>query len=87
MPLVRCLSFPGIRCWFWSDDHDPPHFHAKRAGEWELRVNFLEDGDRLFQRIWVKKRIPGKVLREIRTIVLEQREALLLEWEATRETN
>jgi hypothetical protein len=52
-----------------------------------VRVNFLEDGDRLFELKWVEKKIPGKVLREIRRNVLEQREALLLEWEDARGTN
>jgi hypothetical protein len=36
MPKVKCFEIPGLYFWFWSDDHDPPHFHAKRRGEWEL---------------------------------------------------
>jgi hypothetical protein len=42
MPKVECFEIPGVYCWFWSNDHDPPHFHAKREGEWEIRVRFTE---------------------------------------------
>lgn len=36
MPKVACFKIPGLSCWFWSNDHDPPHFHAKKEGEWEI---------------------------------------------------
>jgi hypothetical protein len=51
MAKVDSFAIPGLECWFWSNDHDPPHFHVKRAGEWELKVNFLEDED-LFELEW-----------------------------------
>jgi len=31
----------GLELWFNSSDHLPPHFHARRAGKFELRVFFL----------------------------------------------
>lgn len=42
MPKLVCFEIPGLSCWFWSNDHDPPHFHAKKEGEWEIRVKFTE---------------------------------------------
>ena len=37
---VECFAFPGIDLWFNSSDHDPPHFHARKPGVWEIRVYF-----------------------------------------------
>ncbi|MGL4463704.1 MAG: DUF4160 domain-containing protein [Planctomycetia bacterium] len=80
MPKVRCFEIAGLYCWFWSDDHDPPHFHVKRRGEWELRVKFLEDVDEMFQLKWGDQP-KAKVLKEIAGLVMANRGALLLEWE------
>lgn len=41
MGRVDAFSIAGLDLWFNSSDHLPPHFHARRAGEWELRVFFL----------------------------------------------
>ena len=43
MAIVRAFEIPGLTLWFWSNDHEPPHFHAKRRGEWEVKVHFLLD--------------------------------------------
>ena len=42
MPKVEAFQVAGIEMWFWSHDHDPPHFHAKRGGEWEIKVGILD---------------------------------------------
>jgi len=80
MPKVKCFEIPGLYCWFWSNDHDPPHFHAKRNGEWELTVKFLEGGDSMFEMKWGKTP-KAKVLREIAANAIANRNVLLLEWE------
>ena len=49
MPKVACLEIPGLTCWFWSNDHNPPHFHVKREGEWELKVKFTEGEAQMFE--------------------------------------
>ncbi len=41
MGRVECINIPGLELLFYSGDHGPPHFHAKRKGEWEIRVFFL----------------------------------------------
>ena len=78
MPKVKCFEIPGLYCWFWSNDHDPPHFHVKKNGEWELTVKFLENS--MFEMKWGKEP-KAKVLRKIAANVIANRVALLLEWE------
>lgn len=31
----------GIDIRFYPNDHAPEHFHARKAGEWEIKVYFL----------------------------------------------
>ena len=38
MPRLEAFSIPGLDLFFNSLDHLPPHFHARRRGEWEIRV-------------------------------------------------
>jgi hypothetical protein len=81
MSKVECFQIPGLHCWFWSDDHDPPHFHVKRAGEWEIKVNFAEGEAEMFEQEWGK--VPsGKIRRRLKEAVTRHRAALLAEWEA-----
>jgi hypothetical protein len=81
MPKVVCFEIPGLSCWFWSNDHDPPHFHAKKEGEWEIRIKFTEAEDEMFESVWGDDP-GGKVLRKLRKAVRENRQELLAEWEA-----
>ena len=81
MAKVDCIDFPGLTCWFWSNDHDPPHFHVKRAGAWELKVNFLADADVMFELQWGTAP-KAKLLRQIADAVRANRDALLAEWQA-----
>jgi hypothetical protein len=81
MPKVACFVIPGLSCWFWSNDHDPPHFHAKRDGEWEIRVKFVEGEEEIFELVWGDAP-SSKVLRQLRKAVQANRADLLAEWEA-----
>jgi hypothetical protein len=81
MPKVECIDIPGLVCWFWSNDHNPPHFHAKREGEWEIKVNFLGGESDMFELEWGKAP-KSKVLRLIARAVIANRAALLAEWQA-----
>ena len=80
MPKVACFEIAGLFCWFWSDDHDPPHFHVKRDGEWEIKVKFVEGEEEMFEQKWGDTP-SGKVLRQLKKAVLRHRAALLAEWE------
>lgn len=81
MAKVDCIEIPGLYCWFWSYDHDPPHFHVRRRGEWEIKVKFTECRDNMFEQEWGSS--PGaRMLRRLREAVEVHRDALLKEWEA-----
>lgn len=74
---------PGVRMIFYSGDHDPPHFHASRPGDWSAKVHFLEDRARMFRDIRPKNAtINPPDRRAIIEGVEEHREELLKEWEA-----
>ena len=55
MPNVECFQIGGCRCWFYSDDHRPAHFHASSPGEWEARVYFLLDPPEIEMLFEVKR--------------------------------
>jgi hypothetical protein len=81
MPKVECFEIPGLYIWFWSNDHDPPHFHVKQEGEWEIKVKFAEGEEQMFEQEWGC--IPSsKVLRKLKKAVKKHRADLLAEWEA-----
>ncbi|MFN0056458.1 MAG: DUF4160 domain-containing protein [Planctomycetales bacterium] len=80
VPKVACFEIPGLSCWFWSNGRDPPHFHAKKAVEWEIRVRFMLSEDEMFELIW--GRVPrGRLLRQKSRAVAANRKELLAEWE------
>ena len=84
VPRVLCVSVNGIELWFNSNDHLPPHFHAERLGDWEVKVHFMRDRSEMVEVVYTARpRHPSK--RELRTL-LEQSEthrvALLEEFEA-----
>lgn len=81
MATVRAFVVAGLKLWFYSNDHEPPHFHAKRAGEWELRVYFLRDSSAMIESVWVEKRPSPRLLRTLVDLAAERRGELLAEWE------
>ena len=82
MAVVRAFSVPGLKLWFYSNDHEPPHFHAKRTGEWEVKVHFLEDIDRMIELSWQLSPPAAKVLKNLAELAAEHRAALFGEWDA-----
>jgi Domain of unknown function (DUF4160) len=81
MARVDCIDIPSLVCWSWSNDHDPPHFHAKREGEWEIKVNFLAAVGDMFELQWGSAP-NAKVLRQIAATAIVARATLLAEWQA-----
>ncbi len=83
MAKLTSFSIDGMDLWFWSHDHDPPHFHAKRKGEWETKVKFLENADGMFEVVQTikKKGISKADLKLLPEMVEEHRPELLKEWE------
>ena len=66
MPPVDAISIPGLDLVFLSDDHWPPHFHAKRRGEWEIRVYIqtTTKADLHYDLKWPKRRGAGPDARK-----------------------
>jgi hypothetical protein len=83
MANLTCFSIAGIKLWFYSNDHEPPHFHAKRKGEWEVKIHFLQGPARMFELVWAaKKKQMSKVDRDLLQEMVEQhRFEILGEWE------
>jgi hypothetical protein len=82
MLRVACIRIDGLALWFISGDHMPPHFHVEKAGEWEIKVQFLMDDDEMFEIVWTahEGRPSRRDLRELLAAVRERRPGLLQEW-------
>lgn len=81
MGTLTAFSIDGMKIWFWSNDHNPPHFHAKRDGLWEYRVFFLEEkNSRMMERVWGKS-ISATDRKLLKNKVTQYRVAILKEWE------
>jgi hypothetical protein len=80
---VASFAVGGLDLWFNSDDHLPPHLHAEKPGEWEVRVYFLRDRADMFETKWTTRagKPSGGDLRELRQLVEDHRPNLLAEWE------
>lgn len=86
MPTVTALSVDGLELSFLSNDHRPPHFHATRPGEWEIRVYILTTTERKlhYSIKWSRKGAEGpggRLRRALRRAVAQHRVALLAEFE------
>lgn len=70
---------------FYSNDHEPEHFHARKPGEWEIRVYFrFCTADHLeYEEKWTLKSAgPSKKDRErLCDYVQQHRNSLEHEWE------
>ena len=90
MPEIS--RFFGIVIAMFYKDHTPPHFHAKRAGEWEARVWFLlEQAEMIVMvwemivMVWEENRPAHRTLKLLTQLAEEHRLDLLEEWEEIHE--
>lgn len=81
MATVTAFNIPGLKLWFWSLDHEPPHFHAKRRGEWEAKVYFLRQRSEMIEVEWAGKDPSSKSLKELASLAEAHRVDLLAQWE------
>lgn len=81
---VKAFDLDGLKLWFWSNDHDPPHFHAKRRGEWEVKVKFLLPEDEMIELAWSTGNFPNRTIKALCKLAADNRAALLEEWEAVQ---
>jgi Domain of unknown function (DUF4160) len=84
MATLKTFSIPGLKLWFYSNDHEPPHFHAKRKGEWEVRVKFLEPDETMFEIKWRKAKktvVSAQDKKTLKEMVEKHRFEILKEWQ------
>ena len=85
MGKVECCSLPGYLFTFPSRDHEPPHVHIRRFGEWEIRVDLRQTTTKHLS--WTPKwpktyRGPSRTIRmKIAKLIVENRTQLIEEWE------
>ncbi|MGK7931155.1 MAG: DUF4160 domain-containing protein [Microcystaceae cyanobacterium] len=85
MGKVDSFRIDGLRLFFNSHDHLPPHFHAIKSGEWEIRVYFLlcsQEKGLKFDSKFARHPPSSKEQKKILDYVLKNRASLLEEWEA-----
>ena len=82
MAKLKCFTIGGVHLWFWSNDHNPPHFHAKRNGKWEVRVYFMEESAVTMLDVkWGGKAFTKADKKVIEEMVVAHRQEILEEWE------
>ena len=87
MARVTAFQIEGLKIWFWSCDHEPPHFHVKRRGEWEVKVCFLLSPDVMIEVVEVFGAGPSvRVLKNIIRLSELHRLELLEQWQQIRES-
>jgi hypothetical protein len=80
MAKLKCFSIAGVDLWFWSNDHGPPHFHAKIEGAWEVAVHFLEPEVNMFKIKWQKRPFSAHHRKTLVQKVTDHRNDLVNEW-------
>jgi hypothetical protein len=84
VPRVSCFWLAGLELWFNSDDHLPPHFHAEKCGDWQVKVHFMRARSEMVEVVYTRRpRHPTK--GELRALLKQaeaHRLALFEEWEA-----
>jgi hypothetical protein len=89
MVRVAAFTVQGLDIFFHTSDHDPPHFHVLRSGQWEIRV-FIDSSSEegLAYNIKFPTRLPktgrtlsAKLERTLLEHVLKNRVELLEEWQ------
>jgi len=82
---VQSFKIDSLDLFFNSNDHNPPHFHARKSGVWEIRIFFLlcskEKGLSFTAKFPPNPKISSKEEKQILKLVLENRTQLLIEWE------
>ena len=86
MGRVTVMAIPGLDLWFNSSDHLPPHFHARKSGEWEIRVYIMDcmEGHLEFDMKWPRTGggPRGRERTRLLAATLRHRIELIREWES-----
>ena len=94
MSCVLCFQFSGYDLIFIPGDHTPEHFHLSKKGEsWEVALEFQLCTEQLLETrsvrpaTWKSTEQPlkGKQLKDLCKHIVDNRLALLEEWEKAHE--
>lgn len=85
MAIVTAFQIAGLKIWFWSNDHEPPHFHVMRKGEWELKVSFMLASSEMIE-VLGDAGPSQKVLKNLIQLTELHRLELLEQWHRIRES-
>ena len=85
MPRIRCFLIAGLELWFNPDDHMPPHFHARKPGEWVVKVDIDSSSEKnlVYEVVWCRgvRRILGTYRVQLAQMVAAHRAELVAEWD------
>lgn len=86
MSRVRAFRIDGLRLQFRANDHEPPHFHAVRPGEWEVRVDIRLTASTQLALLgevgWSRGRgVPARYQEALCAEVVAHRDELMAQWE------
>jgi len=82
MGKVSSFAIEGVDCWFYSQDHRPPPFHARRRGQWHVRVFFLKPKSGMIEPVTNHlDRMTRADRNNLCEMAAARREELLGEWE------
>lgn len=83
-PKVECIKKQSKYSYlFYSNDHEPPHVHVRRKGEWEVKVKFLTCKEDFLDYDGSKPKkitLKSSIVQEILNDILPVREQLYTEW-------
>ena len=75
----------GLEIKFYSNDHEPEHFHVRKKGEWEIKVFFRLSNEMnlVYELKWKLKSLgpSSKDKQQIYEYVEQYRDYLENEWE------
>jgi hypothetical protein len=86
VPKVDAFSVHGLVLRFFSHDHMPPHFHAEKPSQWEVRVRFRLAPSEMIEVLSKKQPRPSE-LKELTKLAEAHRVALMDEWDAKVSVN
>jgi len=75
----------GYEIFWYSNDHDPPHFNIEKRGHWGIKIKFTLSTDKHleFEMVWQNQnRGPSSKEKKLFGEYIKQHQAhLLQEWE------
>lgn len=87
MGKVKDFRVQGLKAFFNSNDHYPPHFHVKKVHMWEIRVFLLTSTKEIglhYEVKFINKKkkadITSRSKKEILDFVIQNKENLLADW-------